>query len=34
MSQSELLGFLAHVKTDSALQQRMTDALTADEVSL
>ena len=32
--QSELLRFLAHVRGDQALQQRLNDALTADEVSL
>ena len=34
MPQSELLRFLAQVKADPALRQMMTDALTADEVSL
>lgn len=34
MPQSELLRFLAHVRTDQALQQRLDNALTADEVSL
>ena len=34
MPQTELLRFLAHVKVDPALRQRMADALTADEVSL
>lgn len=32
--QSELLRFLAHVRANQALQQRLEDALTADEVSL
>ena len=32
--QSELLRFLAHVGANQALQQRLEDALTADEVSL
>ena len=32
--QSELLRFLAHVRADQGLQQRLEDALTADEVSL
>jgi predicted ribosomally synthesized peptide with nif11-like leader len=32
--QSELLRFLSHVRADQALQQRLDDALTADEVSL
>ena len=32
--QSELLRFLAHVRTDQGLQQRLEEALTADEVSL
>lgn len=32
--QTELLRFLAHIRADQALQQRMADALTADEVSL
>ena len=34
MPQTELLRFLAHVKVDPALRQRMADALSADEVSL
>ena len=34
MPQSELLRFLAQVKADPALRERMADALTADEVSL
>ena len=34
MSQSELLRFLAHVRADPGLQQRLDAALTADEVSL
>ena len=34
MPQTELLRFLAHVKVDPTLRQRMADALTADEVSL
>ncbi|MEB3185080.1 MAG: Nif11-like leader peptide family natural product precursor [Cyanobacteriota bacterium] len=34
MPQSELLRFLALVRSDAALQQRLVDALTADEVSL
>ena len=34
MPQSELLRFLAHVSGDQVLQQRLDDALTADEVSL
>lgn len=34
MPQSELLRFLARVRSDAALQQRLVDALTADEVSL
>ena len=32
--QSELLRFLSRVRADQALQQRLDDALTADEVSL
>jgi len=32
--QSELLRFLARVRTEAVLQQRLVDALTADEVSL
>ncbi|MEB3275489.1 MAG: Nif11-like leader peptide family natural product precursor, partial [Cyanobacteriota bacterium] len=31
---SELLRFLAQVRSDAVLQQRLQDALTADEVSL
>jgi predicted ribosomally synthesized peptide with nif11-like leader len=34
LPQTELLRFLAHVKVDPVLRQRMADALTADEVSL
>jgi len=34
MIQSELLRFLAHVRADPALAQRVQEALTADEVSL
>ncbi|MFM7548532.1 MAG: Nif11-like leader peptide family natural product precursor [Cyanobacteriota bacterium] len=34
MPQSELLRFLARVRTEAVLQQRLVDALTADEVSL
>jgi predicted ribosomally synthesized peptide with nif11-like leader len=34
MPQSELLRFLAHVRSDAQLRQRLLDALTADEVSL
>ena len=34
MPQSELLKFLAQVRSDPVLQQRLQDALTADEVSL
>ncbi|MFM7674431.1 MAG: Nif11-like leader peptide family natural product precursor [Synechococcus sp.] len=31
--QTELLRFLAHVRADPALRQRLVDALSADEVS-
>ena len=34
MPKGELPRFLAHVRADPALRQMMTDALTADEVSL
>ena len=34
MPKTELLRFLAHVSGDQVLQQRLDDALTADEVSL
>lgn len=34
MPNQELMRFLAHVRSDAALRQRLVDALTADEVSL
>lgn len=32
--QHDLLRFLAHVRNDTALQRRLEEAITADEVSL